>query len=507
MDESILPRAVLRSFGLTKRYAGTTALAGVDVTVQNGSIHALIGQNGAGKSTFLGIVAGRVVPTSGRVELDGEPMPFGNPRRALSAGVAAIYQELSIVPALSTQANVFLAATASRHGVLQERRMRSDYVRLCEELGVRAHPDRAAGSLSIADQQVLEIMRGISSKARVLLFDEPTAALAPHERDMLFRLMRDLRRSGVTMLFVSHNLDEVLDIADRVTVFRDGRVSAELAPAGTTKQQLVDAMLGRVSEPSRPEWVAGGTDRIALKVVALRRPGSDAEISFEVRKGEILGIGGLVGSGRSSLLRSIAGVTRAHGQLIMDGRLRSLPSSPREARAWGIASIPEDRKRAGLIGLMSGADNILITDYGRVSRAGWIRGGEARRQSTQAAVAAGLDPSRLNEPSRNLSGGNQQKLLFARWAHRRPLILLADEPTRGIDVGAKQQILDYMSRLAAEGLAIILVSSELEEVAAVSHRVLVLARGRQVAWLDNTARTLTADDILRAAFEAEEALT
>lgn len=497
--------AYLDVIGVEKTFGRVRALHPVDLRVEHGTIHALIGANGAGKSTLLGIIAGRIAPSSGTVLMGGAELPVGNPHKARAAGVAAIYQELTIVPQLSTQANVFLGNVSSRRGLLRERQMREQYRALCARLGVAAHPDTPAGDLSVAQQQVLEVLRGVVLDARLLLLDEPTAALASHEREILFALMRDLRAAGTTIIFVSHNLDEVLAVADHVTVFKDGRVAAELPAAGTSKRELITAMLGRPTTELVSVRESMHDSAVALEVTGLRRPGSDHAIDLRVHRGEVLGIGGLVGSGRSALLKTLIGALPASGRMTVNGREGPLPSSPHRARRLGIVTIPEDRKAAGLFASMSAADNILVSDYRTVSKLGWVSGRLARRQSAAAARAAGFDLNRLSAPASTLSGGNQQKLLFARWSHFRPAVLLADEPTRGIDVGGKEQILNHLVELAASGLAVIVVSSEIEEIVPISHRVLVMARGAAVAMLNNYDGNLTANDVVQTAFQFVEA--
>lgn len=494
---------------VAKRFGGIQALKGISLRVSAGTIHALVGENGAGKSTFLGVVAGRVVPSAGRVEVFGAPHEFGNPRRARRLGIAAIYQELTIVPALSTQANVFLGQARSRLGLLSESEMRARFERLCERFGVRLPTDTPAGSLSVADQQMVEIMRGVQSDARLLLFDEPTTALAARERAALFRVMRQLREGGATMMLVSHNLGEVLDIADVVTVFRDGELAASAPRESWTKRELVRSMIGHdVSEVSRRPVRAARDERGVplLRAEAVTVPGALEGVSLEVHAGEIVGIGGLVGSGRTTLLRALAGLEpKSRGELTIAGERRPWPKTPRQAIRAGISLVPEDRKNQGLVLGMTARDNIVMSDFERVSRWGFL----SRRASDAAARATaaefGFDGSRIGAPVRHLSGGNQQKVLLGRWYYRRPKVLLADEPTRGIDVGAKEEVLETLRGLAAQGLGIVLVSSELEEVTAVGDRVLVLSEGRAVCELDGSGEPLTVERILNAAFRVESA--
>jgi ABC-type sugar transport system ATPase subunit len=485
-----------------KRYGATFALKNVSLRAETGLIHALVGENGAGKSTFLGVIAGRVTPTSGDVDILGQPHIFGAPRQTRQLGVAAIYQELTIVPALTARANVFLGQPLAAAGLLSERRMDERYRELCERLGVSIPGDALGRRLSVADQQMLEILRGVQSDARLLLFDEPTTALAPPERNALFRVMRQLKDAGKTMMFVSHNLEEVLDISDTITVFRDGEVVASSPRSEWDKPALVRAMIGHDLPPTtRPEKrraPLGEAPRLSAQHINL--PGALHDVSLEIRPREILGVGGLVGSGRSSLLRSLAGLEPfSTGELVIDGEPQPWPRTPREALKAGIALVPEDRKTQGLVLGMSALENVALTNFSNVSKFGVVSMSNARRQIEPVVREFGFAGGRLDSVMRNLSGGNQQKILLSKWRYHRPRLLLVDEPTCGIDIGAKEEILATLRRLVADGLSIIVVSSELQEVVAVSDRVIVLSEGRLVARLDGDPPPRV-DDILHAAF-------
>ena len=511
---------------VSKRYGATQALKSIDLEVEAGSIHALVGENGAGKSTALGIMAGRVAPSSGRVDLFGEEISYGHPRSIRESGVVAIYQELTIAPLLGVEANVFLGQPRSHFGFLQKREMRSRYVELCEEVGVAAKPPGTrAGALSVADQQLLEIMRALVRNSRVILFDEPTASLAVPEREAFYKLMLGLRERGITIVFVSHNLEEVMMLADAITVFREGERMQTALREGWSKGTLVRTMLGDKGDSRvegemlapaelRPEQ----DENLAAEVVAVREPlsrdepvllraegvtvpGAIEDVSIEVKPGEILGIAGLVGSGRSTLLRALAGAEpNASGNLWIDGEQIRWPNTVRRGRAIGTALLPEDRKTEGLVLAMAAMDNVVLGDLHKSSRYGFL----SRRRTEQAAAAAcdgvGFSASRLSARAMQLSGGNQQKLLIARWRHAPPKVLLADEPTRGVDIGAKAEILKVLEEMAATGLGIIVAASELEELAALSHRVVVLSEGRLVGWLDRAERPIAVSDILHMAF-------
>jgi len=488
-----------------KRYGGTLALKGIDLDISAGSIHALIGENGAGKSTCLGAIAGRVQIDEGVISIFGHEVGDTSPRRTRALGVVSVYQELTTIPGLSAQANVFLGQPRSRWGWLRDAAMRARYVELCRDLKVACFADTPAGALSVGDQQLLEIMRALVADARIILLDEPTASLAPHERGVLLDLMRGLRDRGVTVVFVSHNLDEVLEVSDTVTVFRDGAVVRQDRASEVSKKVVVEAMLGRkLSEATTHHHPRAGSGPTRLRVEGLSVPRALTDISFELRAGEILGLGGLVGSGRTSVLRALAGATpSASGELWINSARVRWPRSPRRARALGIALLPEDRKTQGVNLARSGAENIVMSDLGAVARAGFLTTRDIMAAAERAATGFGINAAVLSKPAGTLSGGNQQKLLLARWAHSLPTVLLADEPTRGIDVGAKQEILAHLEHLAGEGMSIIIASSELEEVVQISHRILVLAEGRAVGLLDNSERTVDEHDVLRTIFESD----
>lgn len=493
--------------GITKRYGGTLALDHVDLTLATGQIHALVGENGAGKSTFLGALAGRVVPSEGEIAVFGQPHVFGSPREARRLGIGTIYQELTIIPRLSAVANVFLGQPLSRNGVLNERAMRRDFLDLCQRFDVSIHPDAVAGTLSTADQQMLEIMRGVRSGAQLLLFDEPTTSLAPPEREGLFRVMRQLRGQGKTMVLVSHNLEEVLSLADTITVFRDGRLARTAPRADWTKATMVHAMVGheveeyrRVQRNDRP---AGAAPLLVAKGVTL--PGVCEDISLSLQPGEILGIGGLVGSGRSSLLRALAGVEpNARGEMIIEGRQIPWPTRPRQAMRAGLALVPEDRKAQGLVLGMRAMDNIVMSNMGRVMRAGFLSEAAIANVSRRIAREFGYAEHRIGTMVRHLSGGNQQKVLLAKARFSGPKILMVDEPTRGIDIGAKDEIMATLRALADEGMGIIVVSSDLEEVIQISDRILVMSHGRLVDEIDQSRGPATVSDILNSAFGVDK---
>ena len=501
---------VSRSFGATRAVRDVT----MDLA-ERGTIHALVGENGAGKSTCLGMAAGRISPSSGRILVDGSELAPGSPRASKAAGVHAIYQELTIVPALSPEANVFLGRPLSKRGWLHEAEMRAEYERLCERLGVQPAASSRSGALSVAEQQVIEIMRALVSEASAILLDEPTASLAHAERENLYVTLHQLRDQGLALSLVSHNLEEVLEHSDDITVFRDGEIVERRPASAWTKRELVSAMLGKGGHGA--EIAAGSHTRSKrdqrttsakpiMVVDSLASPGLIEDISFELYPGEILGIAGLVGSGRTSLLRALAGLdARATGNVTVEGTEgTSVPRRVREARSRSIALLPEDRKGQGLLLARDGSDNITLGEWAGLSKLGFLSSREVEAAAAEAAQPVGFNVKRLSEAASRLSGGNQQKLMIARWLHTTHRVLLADEPTRGVDVGAKAEILVALEKVVGQGRSLIVVSSELEEVIGLSDRVLVLDKGRSLGTLEAAQQEITVSLLLQMIFNATD---
>jgi ABC-type sugar transport system ATPase subunit len=486
-----------------KHFGGVAALAGASLTVRRGTIHAMVGENGAGKSTLLGAIAGRLMVDSGTILVNGRDATRMTPRLARSLGVAAIYQELTIIPALTACANVYLGNTPARGTMIQRGLIRQRFDALCKRIGISIPANSPAGQLSIADQQMLEIMRALESGARMILLDEPTASLVQAQRDNLFRIMRELRSDGVTMVLVSHNLAEVLAISDQVTVLRNGATVTAGPVLQWNRNSLIAAMLGKAAPDLLASHRAKGpleTDEL-LQVHDLHVPGVLDEISLRARRGEILGVAGLVGSGRTTLLRAIAGLEpSATGELVVDGKRTRWPTSVIRSLNYGIALVPEDRKGQGLMLHMSSRENVGISSLKRFSRFGYVLRGQMKRTVRELLQQYRLDASRIEQPVRNLSGGNQQKVLLARWQLKKPKVLLADEPTRGIDVGAKAAVLTSLRAFADAGATVIVVSSELEELTVLADRVVVLTQGKLVTELSAGTTGVSVDSMLSAAF-------
>jgi ABC-type sugar transport system ATPase subunit len=496
---------------VTKTYGETRAVRGVSmVLATRGEIHALVGENGAGKSTCVGIASGRVAPTTGSVLIGGMAVTAGSPRAARDAGLHAIYQELTIVAALSPAANVFLGQSIARGGWLREREMRDRYEELCDRLNLQPARAKKSGDLSVADQQMLEIARALVSDATGVLFDEPTASLAHSEREALFATMRGLRAEGIAMTLVTHNLEEVLEHSDVVTVFRDGQIVERRPTTDWSKPEMVSAMLGK-AEPvlggRHPSATGDPAAKAALTVRGLSSTDILDDVSFDLRPGEILGIAGLVGSGRTSVLRALAGFDRHAKGIVQTSTDRdgaAPPRSVREARRRGLALLPEDRKGQGLMLTRSGTENVTLGEWQGLSKFGILRDAGVRQAAQRAAIPVGFNPNRVDEQVERLSGGNQQKLMLARWLHTDYTVLLADEPTRGVDVGAKAEIAASLERLVADRRSIVLVSSDLEEVVNLSDRVIVLNGGRILATLDGAVEEISVARILHMIFAATE---
>ncbi|MFE6336674.1 sugar ABC transporter ATP-binding protein [Streptomyces sp. NPDC057798] len=475
---------LLSMSGITKSFPGVRALDGVDLDVQAGEVHCLLGQNGAGKSTLIKVLAGAHQPDTGTIRWRGEDVTLRSPIAAMRLGIATIYQELDLVEHLSVAENVYLGHEPTAAGfVVRRRTARSRTAQMLQRLGhPEIEPGRLVGELSAAQQQIVSMARALSHDVRLIVMDEPSAALDPDEVDNLFRIVGDLTADGVAVVYISHRLEEIRRIGDRVTVLKDGRAVAVGLPAKSTPtRDVVALMTGRNVEyvfPDRPVGVAGGTP--VLQVQGLAREGEFEPLDLEVRPGEIVGLAGLVGSGRSEILETIYGARKpSAGQVLLDGRaLRQ--GSVRAAVRAGLGLAPEERKAQALLMLESVTRNVSVSSMSRFAHAGWIDRGAELGAARVATRELSLRPDNPAVPVRTLSGGNQQKAVLARWLLRGCRVLLLDEPTRGVDVGARAELYAVVRRLADEGLAVLLVSSEVPEVLGLADRVLVLREGRVV---------------------------
>jgi ribose transport system ATP-binding protein len=471
------PRLEVRR--LVKQYPGVTALQGVDFEVEPGEVHCLLGPNGAGKSTLIKCVSGVVEPTAGEILVDGEPLPVGDPSASLRRGVATIYQELDLVEELTVAQSVFLAHEPRRGPFLDLDRMRADAAKLLARLGhERIDPRKKIKELTPAARQVVSIARALSHDVRLLIMDEPSAILDDGEIETLFEVVRRLTADGVAVVYISHRLDEIRRIGDRVTVLSDGRSAASGLPATTPTERLVELMVGRAVEQLYPERPTDHGD-VVLDVRDMRRLPMVRGVSLQVRAGEVVGLGGLVGSGRTELLRLIYGVdTPEQGEVLVNGR-RLPPGKPGRAIAAGLGLAPEDRKSQGLLLEWSQTKNVSLADLGRFQR------GLLNVRAERAAVREHLRrlqtvPADGERIVRELSGGNQQKVVLARWLLHHCRVLLLDEPTRGVDVATKAELYRVITDLADAGVAVLVVSSELGELIGICNRILVMREGALV---------------------------
>ncbi len=484
------PECILEMRGIDKTFPGVHALRAVDLDVRVGEILGLVGENGAGKSTLVKILAGAYGRDAGEILIAGEAVEASSPNEMIGRGVAVIYQEPSLAPHLSVAENIFMGRLpTSRFGIVDRRKLVEDTAVVAERLGLDIDPGARVGTLSVARRQMVEIAKALSRDARLIVLDEPSAVLADAELDGLVRVMHRLAEKGVAFIYISHRLNEVFRITDRVTVMKDGRVVATERTADMTPDRLVRLMVGRDLGQIYGERHGGAAGDVALEVRGLGRVGVFDDVSFVARAGEIVGIAGLAGSGRTEVLRAIHGADPIDaGTIEIFGQPVTI-RSPRDAIALGIGLLTEDRKADGLLLLQAVGTNVTISRMDEVAPSGVIRTDREGR-----VVARYIDRLSIRTPSgrtrvRNLSGGNQQKVIFAKWLNARCRILLIDEPTRGVDVGAKREIYALLRDLAARGTAIVMVSSELPEVIGISDRIVVMREGRIAVTLDAAEAT------------------
>jgi ABC-type sugar transport system ATPase subunit len=484
--------------GVSKRFGSARALEEVSVTIAPGEIHALVGENGAGKSTLGRIVAGAHAADEGEIRVDGRPVSYRSPRDAIHDGIAMIEQDFALVPDLSVLDNVFLGVELGRRGLVSRAEQRERFAEYAQRIGFGASPSAKVLTLRTAEQQKVEILRALVRDARLIVMDEPTAALTRVEANRLLDLTRELRDQGVTVLYVSHVLGDVLALCDTVTVLKDGRKVKTAPAADETTESLVTAMLGRSIDLVFPGREPPPPDApVVLSVRGLTSRPAFHDVSFEVRAGEIVGLAGLVGSGRTEIARAIFGADPAAGSVQLAGReLRSRSPGARIRR--GLALLPESRKDQGLVMLRPVNENTTIAHVSSVSRGGVLQFARERRVVGEALRSVDARVARQSMPVSALSGGNQQKVALAKWLVRTPRVLLADEPTRGIDIGAKRAIYELLVGLARQGLGVLLISSELEEVIGLAHRVLVVRAGRIVD--EMAAEAADEERLMRAVF-------
>lgn len=468
----------LKMSGITKQFPGVRALDGVDFMLRQGEVHAIVGENGAGKSTLMNMLGGTLTPDSGSIELDGRAVTIAGPGESLRLGIGFVHQESNLLGNLTVLENVFLAREIRKGGCLDRRAMRREILGVNERLGYRLDPDAVVGALPLAEQQCVEITRALLARPRILILDEPTAALDDSEVARLFGIVRKLRDEGVAVIYISHRLDEIFQLADRITVLKDGKLVGVREVKDITKDEVISMMVGRVLEdiyPRRDDIAPGET---LLEVENLTVPGSVKNVSFQVKAGEIVGLGGLEGQGQRDAVRAIFGdVPFTEGRITANGlMLKSRGIRGRIRR--GVAYVTHDRRGEGLILHESVRRNSALASLYRRSCAGFIKGAQERAAVEENVEKMQIKVSSIEQKASTLSGGNQQKVMLARWLMTQPRVLMIDEPTKGVDVGARMSVYRIIDQLTREGIAILMLTSDMMELIGLSDRVLVFYEGR-----------------------------
>jgi len=491
--EPALPAAPLLSMrGITKRFPGVLALAGVSLDVHAGEVLALMGENGAGKSTLMKVLGGVITPDAGEISIEGKAVSLDGVRGAKQHGIALIHQELMLAPNLDIAANIFLGNERQRSLLrpLARSEMNRRAAALLDRIGLALAPTTPVSSLTTGQQQMVEVAKALSVESRVIVMDEPTSSLASAESEQLFAIIRQLRAEGIAIIYISHRMEEVLALSDRITVMRDGRNAGDLSRASATHDKIVSLMVGRqLSGEYFPVKSAAPPGPVLLSVRDLLVPGAPEGVSFDARAGETLGFAGLVGAGRTELMQTLFGVTPARaGSITLAGQAFA-PRDPRAAIERGVYLVPEDRKRHGLVLPMSVAENASLPSTAQRARFGVVNRAGDRRVAAEEVARLRIKTPSLQQKVVTLSGGNQQKIVIGKWLAMNPRVLILDEPTRGIDVGAKAEIYRHMAELAAQGIAILMVSSDLEEVIGMSDRVIVMHERRLKGVLERVELT------------------
>lgn len=467
---------ILEIRGLSKLYPGVTALNNVSISFRRGEIHALCGENGAGKSTLIKAISGAISPTAGEIVVNGESFSTMTPALSREKGIAVVYQEFTLVPVISAAENIFLGDFRKKGLVIDKKAMYEEASKLFELMSIDLNPKERVKDLTTGYQQIVEIAKALSRNAKILIMDEPSAPLTTNEVDAMFRILQTLKQAGVTIIYISHRIEEIFEIADRVSVLRDGTYIGTKNIKDTNKDDLIKMMVGRTLSQTYPQRNCI-TNEVVLEAKSLSGNGVK-DISFVLHKGEILGLGGLVGAGRTELCEMLFGrYPVKSGELYFHGE-RVHPTTPSAAVSLGIALVPEDRKRHGIIDKMSVLDNLTLSCLHTLTK-GAIINRRAQTQYAQNQVdALGIKTPSLQQKVKNLSGGNQQKVVLGRWLGTNPDVLIFDEPTRGIDVGAKAEIYKLMTQLVKSGKSIIMISSDMEELLGMSDRLVILVKGR-----------------------------
>ncbi|NLF26524.1 MAG: sugar ABC transporter ATP-binding protein [Clostridiales bacterium] len=483
--------------GIEKLFSHVHALKGVDFSVRRGEVHALLGENGAGKSTLIKVLTGVYPKDGGEIRFDGEPVEIETRDDAFRLGIAVIFQEFSLIPTLSVTQNILLGKEKQKFGVLRKKAMRSEVAELIKRFDFPLNPDDIIETLSVAQKQMVEILKALSTNARLIVMDEPTASLSAKESEMLYKIIGQLRDRGVSIIYISHRLEEVFQLSDRITVLRDGHLVGVIEHGDIVPERVVNMMIGKeLSDATASRSLSVSGERTVLEVRNLSSLGKYEGVSFEVRAGEVVVLTGLVGSGRTEVLRSIFSADRYDsGEILFEGK--ALPKSTAKVIGRGFGLIPEDRRTQGFVPLLSVEKNVASTNYDTLSRRGFVLRKKERELGQKAVKIVDLRPANPAVPVGNLSGGNQQKAVLAKWLTRDLKVILIDEPTVGIDIGAKDEIYNFIEGLAKQGVAVLLVSSDIAEVLRVAHRIIVMKEGRIIHEFNEGVATQA--DILLAA--------
>ncbi len=499
MSDEELKVPVLEMRGIRKKFPGVLALDGVDLTLHSGEVLALLGENGAGKSTLIKMLGGAHQPDEGEIRLSGKPVEIRSAINAREAGIAVIYQEFNLIPDLSILENLFLGREKTKFGKIDRKREYAEASEWLNRIGLELDPETLCRDLTVAQQQGVEIAKALSSEARILVMDEPSAVLTGAELEKLFSIIRELQARGIGIIYISHRLEEVDELADRLVVLRDGKWIGERTVSETSRSELIEMMVGRPLEKEFPSRQSNPGDE-KLRVTGLKQGRSVRDVSFSVAAGEIVGFFGLVGAGRTEVMRLIAGVDqRDCGEVWIDGS-QVHAENPRKAITAGICLLSEDRKAEGLVLVRSAKENFGLPNLRRFSRGIVLRDDKETKEFESYRGDLNLRISSGNQRVGELSGGNQQKVVLSKWLARHSEVLLIDEPTRGIDVGAKYEIYQLLHRLADEGKAIVMVSSELPEILGMSDRIVVMREGEIVDEIENS-ETVTQEQVLALAIK------
>jgi ABC-type sugar transport system ATPase subunit len=497
MPEPTSTKPLLEMRGISKMFPGVRALDDVDLTLYPGEVLALLGENGAGKSTLIKILGGAHAPDAGEISIDGKQLRIDSPQMAQQAGIGIIYQEFNLVPALTARENIFLGQHRNVLSWLNATRERQEAIQLFKRIGIEVNPEMLCRDLTVAQQQIVEIAKALSLNARIVVMDEPTAALTPREVEGLARVIQELKAQEIGIIYISHRLDEVEQLADRMTVLRDGRLVGTRPMDQVSRDQMIEMMVGRSLDNEFPaRESAPAEERLAVR--GLTRSTAVKDVSFSVRKGEILGIAGLVGAGRTELVRMIFGADQKdRGEIWLNGKQVNI-NSPRQAIQLGICLLTEDRKSQGLVLGLTVQENFGLPNLGDFSRLGFINTRQEGQAFNRYVERLKIKTTGARQRTETLSGGNQQKVVLAKWLQLNAQLVIFDEPTRGIDVGTKYEIYLLMNELAAQGKAILMISSELPEVLGMSDRILVMHEGKVAGEIADPA-SASQEDVMRLA--------